>query len=54
MELLFWCCVYYSHSYVDGLVQDCSISNALAKEILQACTTASSGYKINWTMVTAF
>ena len=27
----FWC-------YIDGLVQDCSISSALAMEILQSCT----------------
>ena len=24
--------------YIDGLVQDCSISSALAMEILQSCT----------------
>ena len=27
--------------YIDGLVQDCSISSALAMEILQACTKIS-------------
>ena len=26
------------HLYIDGLVQDCSISSALAMEILQYCT----------------
>ena len=26
--------------YIDGLVQDCSISNVLAMEILQSCTKA--------------
>ena len=30
------------HSYVDGLVQDCSISSALAMEILQSCTKPST------------
>ena len=28
--------------YIDGLVQDCSISSALALEILQSCTTPST------------
>ena len=27
--------------YINGLVQDCSISSALAMEILQACTKPS-------------
>ena len=27
--------------YIDGLVQDCSISSALAMEILQSCTKPS-------------
>ena len=27
--------------HIDGLVQDCSISSALAKEILQSCTKPS-------------
>ena len=31
----------HSGSYIDGLVQDCSISNSLAIEILQPCTQAS-------------
>ena len=29
------------HHYFDGLVQDCSISSALAMEILQSCTKPS-------------
>ena len=29
---------WQSHTYIDGLVQNCSISSALALEILQSCT----------------
>ena len=36
--------------YIDGLVQDCSISSALAMEILQSCTKAS----ISFTQLTVF
>ena len=28
----------YSNVYINGLEQDCSISSALAMEILQSCT----------------
>ena len=31
----------YTDVYIDGLVQDCSISSALALEILQFCTKPS-------------
>ena len=31
-------------SYIDGLVQDCSESNALAKELLKSCTKPSISY----------
>ena len=31
----------YAASYIDALVQDCSISSALAMEILQSCTKPS-------------
>ena len=30
-----------AHVYIDGLVQDCSNSNALAMELLQSCTKPS-------------
>ena len=37
----------YTSLYNDGLVQDCSISSALAMEILQSCTKSSiSGLEI--------
>ena len=36
-----WCCNRY---HADGLVQDCSISSALAMEILQSCTKPSMLY----------
>ena len=32
--------VYVDKEHFNGLVQDCSISSALAMEILQSCTTA--------------
>ena len=31
----------FGMSYIDGLVQDCSIFSALAMEILQSCTKPS-------------
>ena len=30
------------HAYIDGLVQDCSNSSALAMELLQSCTKPSN------------
>ena len=33
--------IWFIDAYIDGLVQDCSISNALAIEILQYCTKKS-------------
>ena len=47
-----WCSIYvcvicYNVSYIDGLVQDCSISIANALEILQSCTKPSICYKKN-------
>ena len=50
---IFWTCfqltkMIYKHisipfiQHLDGLVQDCSISNALALEILQSCTNSSN------------
>ena len=35
----------FSHSDIDGLVQDCSNSSALAMELLQSCTKLSILYK---------
>ena len=35
-----------SHSHIDGLVQDCSNSSALAMELLQSCTKPSPCYRI--------
>ena len=32
---------YKNDNFIDGLVQDCSISSALAMEILQSCTKPS-------------
>ena len=31
----------FTHAYINGLVQDCSISSALAMELLQSCTKPS-------------
>ena len=33
-----WVSMYLKHKHIDGFVQDCSISSALAMEILQSCT----------------
>ena len=33
--------ISFKKTYIDGLVQDCSISSALAMEILQSCTKPS-------------
>ena len=30
--------LFYHHWYIDGFVQDCIISSALAMEIVQSCT----------------
>ena len=38
MVLGHWQVHYRSHSYANGLVQDCSNSSALAVELLQFCT----------------
>ena len=35
---------WFLYHYIDGLVQDCSISSALAMEILQSCTKPSIWY----------
>ena len=35
------CWGWQRNDHLDGLVQDCSISSALAKEILQTCTKPS-------------
>ena len=40
-NLLFGICVFVDLP-IDGLVQNCSISSALAMEILQSCTTLVS------------
>ena len=32
---------FYSISYIDGLVQDCSNSSAFAMELLQSCNKTS-------------
>ena len=40
----------YTVEYNDGLVQDCSISSALAMEILQSCNKPS----ISWSMMTYY
>ena len=40
--------------YIDGLVLDCSISSALALEILQSCTTPSTNRNIPMTMLPIF
>ena len=34
----FWFLAHWCEHYMDGLVQDCSNSSALAMELLQACT----------------
>ena len=39
-------CFISAVPYIDGLVQDCSISSALALEILQSCTKPSISYMI--------
>ena len=45
--MYFWtglqCCIllWFLYDYLDGLVQDCSISSANALEILQSCTEPS-------------
>ena len=36
-----WSCWYGMQTHIDGLVQDCSISSALAMEIRQFCTKPS-------------
>ena len=36
--------VPFSGIYIDGLVQDCSNSSALAMELLQSCTKAMDVY----------
>ena len=47
VEYPFWvqnlvCILHFSSSlYIDGSVQDCSISSALAVELLQSCTQLS-------------
>ena len=44
----------FMYTYIDGLVQDCSNSSALAMELLQSCTKPSlyalseAGYSQNW------
>ena len=38
---------------IDGLVQDCSISNALALEILQSCTKPSISSDLSLTILDA-
>ena len=40
-ELFLWLHVTNPVHQIDGLVQDCSISSALAMEILQSCTKPS-------------
>ena len=42
MELCRW-----NNLYIDGLMQDCSISSALAMEILQCCTKLSICYNLD-------
>ena len=32
---------FFFYMYIDGLVQDCSISSVLAMKILQSCTKSS-------------
>ena len=40
--------IYCYKQYIDGLVQDCSISNALAIEILQSCNKPSMYTLVLW------
>ena len=37
---------HWKQPHIDGLVQDCSISSALAMEILQSCTKPSTYYMV--------
>ena len=39
--IIFLCQLEWSNSDIDGLVQDCSKSSALAMELLQSCTKPS-------------
>ena len=41
VEIIKFLTMFYRREHLHGLVQDCSISSALAMEILQSCTKPS-------------
>ena len=52
MIFLSFTCIIIHH--IDGLVQDCSISKALAMEILQFCTQPRYTIDINFNSIQTY